>query len=94
LQKVNTPKGTPTAPEHKFLEERRYDNNENLRAMSMSNLINEMHTLRESLCGDEDFDTRSGITSVKNLKQREVSASKLLAVQIEIGRRLKAPRKL
>ncbi len=82
-------------PEARFLTEPPADYNESLRTMSMTSLINEMHTLRE-VFDETNYDllgSSANQNSRKMHEQKEVSAEKLLAVELEIGRRVRAPKK-
>lgn len=82
-------------PEAKFLTEPPADYNDSLRTMSMTSLISEMHTLRE-VFDEANYDLSGSPVNQNSRKmheQKEVSAEKLLAVELEIGRRVRAPKK-
>ena len=78
------------------LELSNLDYKENLRTMSMTSLISEMCSLRRDLveAKKEFVDLPSYEISLKFLEQKEAMIDKVLAVEIEIGRRLRAPNKI
>jgi hypothetical protein len=78
------------------LELSNLDYKENLRTMSMTSLISEMCSLRRDLVeGKKEFvDSPSYEISPKLVEQKEAMIDKVLAVEIEIGRRLRATHKM
>lgn len=71
------------------------DHEKNLRMMSMAFLISEMHALREVLDEKKSDLPDSSVNedSRKVLEQKESTTDKLLAVEMEIGRRMRVPSK-
>lgn len=70
------------------------DYKENLRTMPMTSLISEMYNLRRELHNAMKEVPGSSLSerSPKFLEHKEAMVEKVLAVEIEIGRRLRAPK--